>query len=175
MAAPNDVSPQKLLNTYRSVTAYYVGLEQLAIKFQTEDKGRAAFAAVGLTIRFLQRLNVDRSLVAALLEAQFIIDRETNGRTTKKQQMAQDTIDSVAVELQLRCKVKLDDALKTIVGNNPEAANHLRDFRKNMRAGRNAPAQALFDEWIKEFREMPPEAAMERALRASANMRGKKV
>jgi hypothetical protein len=175
MAAPNDVSPQKLLNTYRSVVAYYGGLEQLAIKFQTEDKGRAAFAAVGLTIRFLQRLNIDRSLVAALLEAQFIIDRETNSRTAKKKQMAQDAIDSVAVELQLRCKVKSDDALKAVVGNNPEAANHLRNFRKNMMAGRNAPARALFDEYIKGFREMRPEAAMKRALRASANMKGKKV
>jgi hypothetical protein len=171
----SNVTPEKLIDTYRSVVAFYAGLGQLAVKFQNEDKGRAAFAAVGLTIRFLQRLKVDRSLVAALLEAQFIIDRETNGRTAKKQQMVQDAIDSVGIELQLRCKVKLDDALKAIVGNNPEAANHLRDFRKNMRAGRNAPAQALFDHYIKEFREMSPEAAMKRALRASANMRGKKV
>ena len=164
---------QKQIET--SLRAYYSGLQLLAKKYQTEDKGRAAFAAVGLTIRFLQRLNVDRSLVAALLEAQFIIDRETNGRTAKKQQIVQDAVDSVAVELQLRCKVKLDDALKAIVGNNPEAASHLKDFRKNMRAGRNAQAQSLFDTYIKEFTGMPPEAAMKKALRASANMRGKKV
>ena len=172
----SNVTPEKLIDTYKKVAIYYSGLERLATKYQTEDKGRAAFAAVGLTIRFLQRLNVDRSLMAALFEAQFIIDRETNGRrTAKKQQMLQDAVDSAAIELQLRCKVKLDDALRAIVGNNPEAANHLRDFRKNMRAGRNVPAQVLFDDFIKEFRGMSPEAAVKKVLRVCANMRGKKV
>lgn len=168
-------STEKIVNTYRKVTVFYSALEKLAAKYEAEDKRRAALAAVGLTVRFLQQLNVDRSLIAALVEAQLIIERDIGGRTAAKQRMERNVVDSVALELQLRCKVKLDDAMKAIVGSDPEAAAQLKDFRKNMRAGRNAAAQTQFDKFMELFRDIPPQAAMKKALRVSANLRGKKV
>ena len=167
-------SVEKVVSTYRNVTYFYSALEKLASKFE-EDKSRAAFAAIGLTIRFLQRLKVDRSLLAAFVEAQLLIERDIGGDTATKQRIERNVFDAVAVELQRRCKVKLDDAIRNVVGNDLKAAQELRDFRKNMRAGRNAAAQAHFDGFMKLFRDMPPQAAMKKALRVCANLRGKKV
>jgi hypothetical protein len=168
-------STQKVVDTYKKVTVFYSALEKLAAKYEAEDKGRSALAAVGLTVRFLQQLNVDRSLIAALIEAQLIIERDIGGRTAAKQRMERNVVDSVALELQLRSKVKLSDALKAIVGSDPEAAAQLKDFRKNMKAGRNAAAQAQFDKFMKLVRDMPPQEAAKKALRVCANLRGKKV
>ncbi len=171
------VPQEKLVDIYKKVFAYYSGLKALAKKYQTEDKGRAAWAAVDLTVRFVHKLNVDPSLKAALIEAQMIIARNIEGGATKKQQdKERDVVDSVALELQLRCKVKLADALKAIVGNDPEAAAHLKQARKDVRSGRKgAEALSMFDEVIKLSRDMPPREAMERALRAAAALRGKMV
>lgn len=80
-------STEKVVNTYRKVTVFYSALEKLAAKYETEDKSRAALVAVGLTLRFLQQLNVDRSLLAAFIEAQLIIERDIGGRTAAKQRM----------------------------------------------------------------------------------------
>jgi hypothetical protein len=169
-------STDKVVNTYRKVTVFYSALEKLAAKYESEDKSRAALAAVGLTVRFLQQLNVDRSQLAAFIEAQFIIERSIDGgRKAKKQQTERDVVDCVALELQIRCRVNLKDALKAIVGSDPEAATHLRDFRKSMNAGRKPPARALFDENMKLFRDLPPQEAAKKALRVCANLRGKKV
>jgi hypothetical protein len=169
-------SAEKVLNTYRKVTVFYSALEKLAAKYEAEDnKGRAALAAIGLTVRFLQQLNVDRSLLAAFVEAQLTIERDIGGRTAAKQRVERNVVDSVAVELQRRCGVKLEDAIRNIVGNDPKAAQELRDFRKNVRAGRNVAAQTYFDNSMKSFRDIPPQAAMKKALRVCANLRGKKV
>jgi hypothetical protein len=40
---------------------------------------------------------------------------------------------SVAVELQLRCGISLNDALKNVVGRDMAAARKLKDFRNNMK------------------------------------------
>ena len=88
-------STENVANTYRKVTIFYSALEKLAARYE-EDKGRAALAAVGLTVRFLQQLNVDRSLLAALVEAQLIIERSIDGgRTPKKQQTERSVVDCV--------------------------------------------------------------------------------
>ena len=167
-------SVQKVVSTYRNVTYFYSALEKLASKFE-EDKSRAAFAAIGLTIRFLQRLKVDRSLLAAFVEAQLLIERDIGGRTATKQRIERNVVDAVAVELQRRCKVKLDDAIRKVVGNDLKAAQELKDFRKNMRAGRNPAAQTQFDDFMNLYRGLNPQTAIKNALRTSANLRGKKV
>ena len=174
----SDITPEKLVDTYRKVAIYHSGLEALATKYQTEDKKRAALVGVDLTIRFLRRLNVDRRLTAALIEAKLIIERNIDGgRTEKKQQIERDVVDCVALELQIRCKVSVDDALKAIVGNDREAADHLETFRKRIRRGkgRNVAARAQFDRFMKLAEGLPPQVAVERALRAAASLRGKKV
>jgi hypothetical protein len=167
-------SAEKVVSTYRNVTYFYSALEKLASKYE-EDKSRAAFAAVGLTIRFLQRLKVDRSLLAAFVEAQFIIERDIGERTATKQRIERNVVDAIAVELQRRCNVKLDDAIRNVVGNYPKAAQELKDFRKNMRAGKNPAAQAQFDDFMNLYRGADPQTAIKNALRISANLRGKKV
>ena len=169
-------SPQKVIDTYKNVTFFYAGLEALAAKYQAADKSRAAMAAVGLTIRFLQRLNVDRSLIAALIEAQLIIERSVDGGVTeKKQQMGKDVADCVAFFHQRRCNVKPADAFRAIVGSDPAAKTHLENFYKKTMSGQKPEARVLFDEMNKLFEGMPPEVAMKRSLRSVLNLRGKKV
>lgn len=129
-------STEKVINTYRQVTIYYRALEELAGKYQTgKIKSRCAFRAVEYTVKFLQGLNVDRSLCAALIEAQEIIEREIEGgRTEKKQEMERDVVDCLALFHQRRCRVKPKDALRAIVGNDPAAQSHLENFNKKMMA-----------------------------------------
>lgn len=166
---------EKVINTYRQVTIYYSALEKLAAKYQTEDKSLCAFAAVGLTVRFLQRLNVDRSLCAALIEAQHIIERKGGGRTEKKQEIERDVVDCLALYHQRRCGVNKKDALRAIVGTDPDAQTHLVNFYKKTMAGTKPEARARFDEMNKLFEGIQPQVAMKKALRLVANLRGKKV
>ena len=126
-------------------------------------------------MRFLQRLNVDRSLCAALIEAEHVIERDIGGRTAKKQEMERDVVDCLALYHQRRCKVKPKDALRAIVGSDPDAASHLENFYKKTMAGTKREARARFDEMNELFRDMPAQVAMKRALRLVANLRGKKV
>jgi hypothetical protein len=168
-------STEKVVNTYRQVTIYYDALEKLAAKYETADKGRAAMAAVGLTIRFWQRLNVDRSLLAALIEAQLIIERSIDGnRTEKKQEMERDAVDCVALFYRPKT-IKKPAALKAIVGSDPGARSHLENFYKKMMSGQKPEARAQFEKMKELFADMTPEESWERALRACTNLRGKKV
>jgi hypothetical protein len=72
-------------------------------------------------------------LLAPLIEAANIIEREMGGKTAFKQRREGDVWDSVVVSLLREEGVKLEDALKNVVGRHPAAVKKLRDFRKNLK------------------------------------------
>jgi hypothetical protein len=115
------------------------------------DKARAALSAIRTTIGDARHRKMHRSFIDALLEAERIIRPHVKGEA-KMKKMRPDMLGSVALELLIRDKVKLNDALKVIVGDDEKAASRLLNFRKNMRAGRNATAKVDFDYLMKLFR-----------------------
>jgi hypothetical protein len=169
-------STEKVINTYRHMTIYYRGLETAAANFE-KDKGHSALAAVGLTVRFLMRLKVHESLLAPLMEAGQIIEREMNARTAKQQRAERDVWDSVVVSLLNAEGVKLEDAAKKIHERDPVEASRLLVFRNHIGKGKTkgaAEARNLYHLLKRDFIARFPKNTGAKALRASKAMRGKK-
>jgi len=169
-------STEKVINTYRKVTIYYSGLEATATSFQ-KDKSRSALAAVGLTVRFLLSLKVPRELLAPLMEAGQIIERELGARTAKQQQTERDVWDSVVVSLLNAEGMKLEDAATKIHERDPAEANRLLVFRNHLGKGKTkgtAEARNLYRLLKNDFIARFPRNTGAKALRASKAMRGKK-
>ena len=155
---------------------FCAGLDAVAAKFSV-DKGRAAHVSVGLTVRFLKNLNVDRRLLAALVEAQLIIERDNGGKTALKQRQERDILNSVTVSLLMEEGMKLEDALKKIHDRDPDAAKKLKVFRNNLMKSTSKASKVARDNYHqlkKNFKELVPKETAKRALRASLAMSGKK-
>jgi hypothetical protein len=177
MAEPRNVTPEKLIDTYRKVTLYYAGLEAGATSFQTKDKSVCALAAVGLTLRFLSNLKVPRELLAPLIEAAQIIKRDIGAETLVEQRQVRDIWDSVVVSLHQEEGVKLEAAAKKIHDHDPGEVKRLLVFRNNMRKGKSEgmrEARNLYHLLKTDFRNRFPKNTATRALRACKAMRGKK-
>jgi len=92
---------------------------------------------------------------------------------------------SVAVELQLRCGIRLNEALKNVVGRKAAAATKLKDFRNNMkRLDTPKGARKVYYEliqialrpWLERgySEAAAAKGAANRVLRVYKNMQGKK-
>jgi hypothetical protein len=171
-------STEKLIGTYQQVAIYYGALEKLAAKYQTEDKGRCALAAVGLTVRFLQRLKVSRHVLAPLLEASNIIRRDIGASTRAEQRRVMDIFEAAVVSLHMEEEsIKLTDALKRVHGRDADAAKRLKFFRNNMKKGKSKGAQETHKNYLlvkRELRKRYPTDTAKSALRDWNTFGGKK-
>jgi hypothetical protein len=135
---------------------------QIAARDYEDHKRESAALAVRAALRFVDWMHWSEHLRAPLLEAADILENGVDPdrratyvralRVTKNigvdhptdagiaeddpwlTKAVQDKIiGSVAVELQLRCGVKLENALRNVVGRDASAAKKLKDFRNNMK------------------------------------------
>jgi hypothetical protein len=149
-------------------------LESSAADYET-DKGAGARNAVAATLALLISLKKPRHLFAPLVEAVGLIEKATGLKAVTKE-LAGKIFQSIAVTLQLDCKVKEKDALKNVVGNDPEAAKKLMYFRNNMLV-KDSPkgAKKLYYKTLNDhFRGLAPPEAAKKALRICKNWEGKK-
>jgi hypothetical protein len=168
-------STEKVTDTYRKVTIYYRNLVKAAANFE-KDKSVSALTAVSSTVRFLMELKVHRGLLAPLVEAGQIIEREMEVRTAKGQQNERDMWDSAVVTLLNNDGMSINDALKAIVGRDSAALERLKTFRERLtrKTGPKELREQYF-ELMKVFKGRFPTDTGKRALKASHAMRGKKL
>jgi hypothetical protein len=171
------LTPDESLKLIRQ---YAATLEKAAASFEA-DKSAGAHYAIAATVRFLMKVGPPRHLLAPLYEAAKIIQRDMGMKTaaTSKLRQERDVYDSIAVDTQLNCGAKLDDAVRKIVGNDPAAAQHLINFRKNMMSRKKsvpAGARQTYDATMRDYyKGLPPGDAMRKAMAVCRAMRGKKV
>jgi hypothetical protein len=153
---------------------YIATLEGVAGNYET-DKATSARDAVTATLTLLITLKKPRHLYAPLIEAVNLIEKATGLKAVTKE-LAGKIFQSIAVTLQLDCKVKEKDALKNVVGNNPDAAKKLKNFRNNM-LGKDSPKGAkdlYFKTLNSHFKKLPAPDAAKKALRICKDWEGKK-
>lgn len=173
---PHKLSFRGYLETRALIKKYASVLEATAADFE-KDKTKSAHGAIAATVTFLIALRQPRHLLAPLIEAAEIIQREMDVKGIVSKDVAEKVIRSIAVSLQVEGGTSLKDALKNVVGNDPKAARELKDFRKNM-LSKDTPKGAkkyFFATMKSDFRDLPPEKAVKKALGACRALRGQKV
>jgi hypothetical protein len=155
-----------------AIKAFVAKLRTAADNLDT-DKSASATAAVSATMDFLRAIHAPIRLSAPLAEALNIIGIDYPKAMPKERQGM--VMNSIAVELQRRCGVKLEDALKKVAGRDPQAVNRLKNFKYNM-LEKDSPrgAQELYFSLLQGFKGMSPKSAADLALTVSKAWRGKK-
>jgi hypothetical protein len=160
--------------TLALIKAFRAVLETAA---KETDKSAGAHSAIAATVTFLIANKTPRHLLAPLVHAAEIIQRDM-GVKAMSLERAGDVFDAIAVDLQRRCGVTLEGALRNIVGNDPAAAQHLRDFRKNIMSKKSVPkgARDFYNLTMRDhYTGLPPDKAMKKALAVCNARRGQKV
>jgi hypothetical protein len=179
---------------------FWMALEVIA-RFYENRKLESAALAVRAALEFVERMHFGKHLHAPLLEAVDIIERGVDPErraiyarvvkiietmephTTASADLrwiTKETVDkilaSVAVELQLRCGVKLNDALKRVAGRDAGAVKKLKDFRYNMtRLDSPRGAREMYFKLIHSSLDgSSPSDAADRVLKYCHSMQGKK-
>jgi hypothetical protein len=167
---------------------------EIAAELYPQDKQMGAALAVQAALEFAHWSHWSKYLIAPLMhaadsfalginpeyreiyvEAMRLIKNldpsdnvEVNGGdlwfTTEEQKKI---LGAVVVELQVSCKVRLEEALRSVVGRDPEAAKKLNTFRNNLKRLDTAKGgRRVFYDLIHDYRRSAPSAraAADRAL-----------
>ncbi len=181
MAEPHKGVTTKGMQGYEEtrllIRTYVSTLRKAAFKFE-KDNGAGAHYAIAATVRFLTKLKVPGHLYVPLYEAARAIQRDMGVNTAAAASLGRqrDIIDAIALDLQRRCGVSVAVALRNIVGNDPDAATHVSNFRKGMLSRKKsipAGAKAIYDYNMNTyFKGLPPQEAASKALGMCKAIRG---
>jgi hypothetical protein len=176
---PTKLSPQGIRGYFetRACIKSYVSVLETAAAGLEKDRAKSAHEALAATITFLIAIRQPRHVLAPLVEAAEIVQREMNVKGAVTLDVANKVLQSIAVSLQIEDGVSMNDALRNVVGHDPVEATSLKNFRKNMLA-KDTPRGARDYYYLtlrSDFRDMPPEEAAKKALVVCSRLRGKKA
>jgi hypothetical protein len=161
-------------------------LQAVANKYE-DHKTASALVALYRVRDFLDAIRVDGHLMAPLEEALNILERAADVESLRtvtsdlglrlreknfSRAIQHKIVGVVAVDFQLRCGVRLKDAIKKVVGDGD--AKKLEDFRENMKRGTPAGTLEVYRELRGVYDELSPEDAARLSLELYIEMRGKK-